>query len=453
VTQKQDRITKIYLIEEKSMVKKFLLMTFLISMSYGQNLMTAEDAIMIGLKNNFDIQIARNQEAIAKNNAGKSLSGFLPTLGVAGSYQDQKSKQETNSPFSFGNSESTTLSGDIALNWILFDGFSMFVNHDQYQQLEKLGEYQARNIIETTVVTILSAYFNLVQQEQLLDVARETLEISNTRLERERVRQELGSASSTDFWNAQVSYNNDQAQLVNQELRRLIAQKDLNTLLARDVDTPVQVVKQIIIPDLAYSYEEILSFAKKQNSRLLVAQQDKTVAENNVALRRAYFYPQLSLIARYAYADRGVDSDDPRFTSTIETQSQDGIVGLNLSFNLFNGMRDKIDLQNAKLEAKNKSLSLQDQENRLAATVREKLETFYKRLELIGLEEQNVLAAQQNLQLNRDRFEIGASSFLEFRDAQVNLTRSQSTLIVARYQARITRLELEQLMGTWEIPE
>jgi hypothetical protein len=31
--------------------------------------------------------------------------------------------------------------------------------------------------------------------------------------------------------------------------------------------------------------------------------------------------------------------------------------------------------------------------------------------------------------------------------------RNQSTLIVARYQARITRLEIEQLMGTWEIPE
>ncbi len=293
----------------------------------------------------------------------------------------------------------------------------------------------------------------MVQHTQLLDVDRETLEISKSCFNWEKVRQDLGSASSTDFWNAQVSYNNDQAQLINQELRRLIAQKDLNTLLARNVDFPVEVVKQIIIPDLAYSYEEILSFAKKLNSRLLVSQQNKSVADNNVSLREAYFYPRLSLIASYAYSERNVDSDDPRFTSIIETQSRDALLGLNLSFNLFNGMKDKIDLQNAKLEAKSQLLALQDQENRLAATVREKLETFYKRLELIGLEEQNVLAAQQNLQLNRDRFEIGASTFLEFRDAQVNLTRSQSTLIVARYQARITRLELEQLMGTWEIPE
>jgi outer membrane protein len=435
------------------MLKTLTYFMLLFSWSFGQNLMTAEDAILIGLKSNFDIQIARNQEEIAKNNAGKGISGFLPTLDLTGNYQDQRSEQETNSPFSFGNSKSVNLNGSIALNWVLFDGLSMFVNYDQYHQLEKLGEYQARNIIETTVVTILAAYYNLVQQEQLLDVARETLEISKSRLNREKVRQDLGSASSTDFWNAQVSYNNDQAQLINQELRRLIAQKDLNTLLARNVDSPIEVVKQIIIPDLVYSYDEILSFAKIQNSRLLVAQQNKSVADNDISLRGAYFYPRLSLIATYAYSDRGVDSDDPRFTNTIETQSKDGIVGLNLSFNLFNGMKDKIDLQNAKLDARSQSLALLDQENRLAATVREKLETFYKRLELIGLEEQNVLAAKQNLQLNQDRFDIGASTFLEFRDAQVNLTRSQSTLIVARYQARITRLELEQLMGTWEIPE
>ncbi len=235
------------------MLKTFTLFVLFLSISFGQSLMTAEDAILMGLKNNFDIQIARNQEKIAENNAGKSISGFLPTLDITGNYQDQRSEQETNSPFSFGNSRSTNFAGSVALNWMLFDGFSMFVNHDQYLQLEKLGEYQSRNIIETTVVTILSTYYNLVQQEQLLDVARETLEISKTRLERERVRQDLGSASSTDFWNAQVSYNNDQAQLVNQELRRLIAQKDLNTLLARNVDTPVEVVKQIIIPDLIYS--------------------------------------------------------------------------------------------------------------------------------------------------------------------------------------------------------
>jgi len=66
---------------------------------------------------------------------------------------------------------------------------------------------------------------------------------------------------------------------------------------------------------------------------------------------------------------------------------------------------------------------------------------------LVNLEEQNVVAAQQNLDLQLERYNIGTASSLEFRDAQVNIIRAQTTLIAARYQARITKLEIEQLIG------
>jgi outer membrane protein TolC len=422
-------------------------------MSFAQDLMTAEEAIRIGLKQNFDIQIARNIEKIASNNEGKGTAGFLPTLDLNGNYQKAKADQETNSPFSFGSTTSDNLGGRLSLNWTLFDGFGMFVNNDQYKQLAILGEYQSRNIIETTVVAILSSYYNLVQQEQLLDVARNAKEISKTRLDKEKVKQDLGGASSTDYWNAQVSYNNDNSTFINQELRCLIAQNDLNILLGRDADTPVQVVKQIIIPDLTFNYDEILELAKKQNSRLIAARMAKKVADNNVSLSTVYFYPRLSFIANYGYDERKVISDRPGFEDPVETISRDGLIGLNLTLNIFNGMRDKIDRQNAQIEAKNQAYSLLDQENRISGSVREKLETFNKRMMLIDLEEQNVIAAEKNLQLNQDRYDIGAATSLEFRDAQVNLIRSKSTLIVARFQARITRLELEQLMGNWEIPQ
>ncbi|TFH00305.1 MAG: TolC family protein [Calditrichales bacterium] len=435
------------------MIKILFILTIISGALFGQDLMTAEDAIRLGLMNNFDIRIARNNREIADNNRSKSVSGFLPSLDVNGNYQEAKSNQSTNSPFSFENSTTSSRAAEVSLNWTLFDGFSMFVIHNQYEQLAQLGEYLTRNSIESTVVAILRAYYNLVQQEQLLGVAQNALEISKSRFEKEKVRQDLGSASSTDFWNAQVSYNNDQATLINQELRTLVAQKDLNILLGQKPDTPIQVIKQIIIPDQGLAKEDILDLALKQNSRIHIMLQNKKVADNNVSLNESVFYPRLALRAVYGYSERNTDSDSPRFTEPIETLSRDGNIGLNLSFNLFNGLRDKINWQNARLEAKNRELALDDERNRVAGLVSEKLDTFRKRKSLVELEAQNVNAAERNLQLNQDRYNIGAASSLEFRDAQVNLIRSQTTLIVARYQARITWLELEQLMGNWKIPE
>jgi outer membrane protein TolC len=48
-------------------------------------------------------------------------------------------------------------------------------------------------------------------------------------------------------------------------------------------------------------------------------------------------------------------------------------------------------------------------------------------------------------------FELGVAGSLEFRDAQVNFERAQTTLIVARYQARIAQLEIEQLIGAIQL--
>jgi len=115
--------------------------------------------------------------------------------------------------------------------------------------------------------------------------------------------------------------------------------------------------------------------------------------------------------------------------------------------NLFNGGRDKIGWTNARLEAKNQQLALRDAENQLSGTLRQTYETYLQQKKLVDLEEQNVEAARQNMELHQDRFRLGAVSSIEFRDAQVSLIRARTALIIARYQANISHLVLQQLTG------
>ena len=222
------------------MKKIVLILIINVALVNAQDVMSVEDAIRSGLQNNFTIQIARNDVEIAQNNAGFATAAFLPTVDASGGYQYSQSDQETNSPFSFGDSETRGYEAKILLNWTLFDGFRMFIDRSRYHSLTGLSTAQARNTIETTVVNILRAYFGLVQQQLLLDVAENTLEISETRLNKERVRREVGGASSTDFLNAQVSYNNDKALVITQGLRVAVALKELNILLGQKPDQPAQ---------------------------------------------------------------------------------------------------------------------------------------------------------------------------------------------------------------------
>jgi len=412
----------------------------------AQPLLTLEDAIALGLKNSYSIQIARNQAEAAANNRGLGVAGLLPTLNATGSYGVIDNKKESDPPAATENLDITNLAAELSLNWTIFDGFNMFISHSLYRQLARQGEYQARDQIEQTIVAISMAYFNLVQQEQLEQVARDTRAVSESRLDRERVRHELGGASSTDFLQSQVVFNSDQSNLLNSELQVTIARQQLNILLGQDPATTFAVETEIDIPELTLSRDQVFEAAEANNASLKAAELGHNVARRQVQSARSAFMPRLSAFAEYSLTDQTLNSDaEPNPNIDLGTKTTGPTVGLALSFNLFNGTRDRVRLQI------NQSLLLADTRNRLRGLAQERYDTYQQRIELVTLEEQNIVAAEQNLSLQQERFDLGSSTSLEFRDAQVRLAAARTSVIQARYQARIARIEIEQLIGGLQV--
>jgi len=433
----------------KILISLFILLTATLS---AENLMTLEDAITLGLKNNYAIQIARNQAEISSNNKGVGLSGFLPTIDATAGMSRTDTDQEVDLPVLESNIDTDAWNAEISANWTLFDGFQMFYNKKKYNELASQGQYQSHDQIENSVVGISQAYFNLVQQVQLLSVISETRDISESRLEREKVRNELGGASSTDYLNAQVAFNTDQTSLLNRELQVTIARKQLNVLLGQDPATDFDVSTEIAIPEMTMEYESILNLALERNSTLKTAELGRNIADRNVGIARSSYLPRLSAYARYGYNDQTVNNSAGQYPGLdVGSNNTNATVGLSLSFNIFNGCRDHINLQNAKIDAANQELNLLDERNRLIGFVQETYETFSQRMQVVTLEEQNVIAARQNLDLQRERLNLGVANSLEFRDAQVSYTQAQTSLISARYQARISRLELDKLIGKLKV--
>lgn len=435
------------------MLKILILPVILLAASLSaEPMMTLEEAITLGLKNSYSIKVARNQAHMAANNKGLGLAGFLPTVDASSGYRLTNVDQDVDLPPSSPESDIENLTAELSLRWTLFDGFRMFADRKKFNEMARLGEYQARNQIEGSIVGISKAYFNLVQQERLLQVARDTHDLSGARLRREQVRSELGGASSTDFLHAQVAFNSDQSTLLSRELEVNIARQQLNVLLGQDPTTSYSVSAEILIPELTLDYTHVLDLALEHNSSLKVAELGKKIAGRNVQSARSSFLPHLSAYANYGYSDETVNSTaglNPGLD--VGTQATSTTVGLSLSLNLFNGRRNRIELQNAKIEANNQALILRDARNRLIGLFRETYDTYQQRMKIIDLEKQNAEAAQRNLERQQERQELGIVNSLEFRDAQLSLAKTQISLIAARYQARISRLEIEQLIGSLEI--
>ena len=52
----------------------------------ADDVMSLQEAVSIGLRNNFDIQIAYNSAEAARNDTGRGTAGFLPTLDSLGNF-------------------------------------------------------------------------------------------------------------------------------------------------------------------------------------------------------------------------------------------------------------------------------------------------------------------------------------------------------------------------------
>ena len=440
-------------------IKNLMLLNLIILLSiagYAQTILTAEDAIKIGLQNNFNIRIARLNADAAQNNVRLGRAGFMPTLNATGSFSRTTSDQTSSSTSpvaSVGKTDTDVLTGQIALNWTIFDGFRMFTSNRQLSALAGAGEAAARSQIEAAVVAVLSAYFNVVQQQQLLSVQQTALDISRERLEKAKVRREVGGVSSTDFLNAQVAYNNDYSAFLNQELTLMTAIKNLNLQMGQDPAMPVKVSESLQIPPLELSFEALWEMAQQGNAAIIAARESEKASRAAVGNANAAYYPRISLNASYGYSDRTATNEvfnqfRPR---QFESSSTDQSVGVSLSWNLFNGFRDEVARQNAQIDAKVAQLQLENVLLQQKSLLRDQYDAFFKQLEILKLEQENVGAAQQNLQRQQERYDIGAASSLDFRDAQLSFIRAQTALIAAQFRARITRLEIDRLTGQIQI--
>src|SRR5678816_3115272 len=130
--------------------------------SHAQKLLTLEDAISLALKNNYDIQISRNDSAVAALDYSYRNWLFAPRLNasVSNIWNNNHQNQEfSNGTKREGDVKTGNLSGSVNLSWLLFDGGKMFVTRNQAQELIRLGELGIKDQVVNTVAQVINSYY------------------------------------------------------------------------------------------------------------------------------------------------------------------------------------------------------------------------------------------------------------------------------------------------------
>lgn len=413
--------------------------------AFAQEILTLEEAVKIGLENNLQIKLVENQKEISENNNSFGNAGFYPTLDASVSAQKVFPSTTTKlGQTEIKNDQSTTaLSGEISLNWTIFDGFGMFARKSKFSSLEKSSEANLKNSIEEISVSILRSYFNVVLQSNLLKIAEKSVKISEDRFQTTKVKNNLGGISKFDLYNAEVSLNLDKSKFLQQKTNLVTAKNNLELLLNKDFKNSTEFESEISIGKKVFSLENVTNLAIGKNSELKFTKELVNSTKADVTTSKASFFPRVSVFGKLTTSDR-----ESFFNGQLsETKGEDFTLGLTASVNLWKGNSDKIKVQNAKIAKKNAEISVFNLENQIRKNAENLLEKFKNEVEIIKIQEENFKAANANLELQKKNYEVGNINSLQFRDAQVAFVNAETNLITAKYQAKITELEIQKLIG------
>ena len=281
-----------------------IVLVFAACSAAAQDILTLDEAIKIGLANNYGINIAKNSMQIAENNATPGNAGMLPRIDVNAGYAHglsaAKVKVVTGNELDNSSANTDLITAGINLNWTLFDGLKMFITYDKLKKLEEIGDLNSKIAVENTLARIIAAYYDIVRQSKQTAILQDQVGISKFRLDLARLKYETGSGSELEFLKAKVELNSDMANLSSQETIFDNSLATINDLLSRDVKTTF-IVKDTILLHYQLNYDSLRMSMKESNRHLLLYNRNSEVSSLNVKSTRAVQWPTLGLTTGVNY--------------------------------------------------------------------------------------------------------------------------------------------------------
>ncbi|MEI7500816.1 MAG: TolC family protein [Bacteroidota bacterium] len=422
-----------------------LLLLFFSGWVNGQELLTLDKAVLIGLTNNYGIIIAQNSLQLSQNDASPGNAGMLPAISVNAGYINGLSnanvKVITGSELENASAHSDLLTAGVGLTWTVFDGLKMFITWDKLKKLEEMSDLSAKITMENTVAKIIGGYYDIIRQERVYRILAQQVEISVFRLELAKMRFETGTGSEMEYLKARVELNADVAALSNQRTLYENSKTNLNDLLSRDVNAKFE-VKDTIVVSHVLQYDSLRLSMELANKNLLLVIRNKQVGQLELKTERANQWPTLEFNANYNYYRSETEANFIQYNRNFGPS-----FGLSLNMKLFDGLNLNRQYKNAAISLKTNEFEIKQLQNRLEAYLAKIYNDYRNQLEMIGFEKENLLLAERNMNIARDSYAIGAISSLQLREVQNDLLDAGTRLITAEFKAKLTETELMLLSG------
>ncbi len=428
---------------KKSLI--FFSLCLISGLGQTQTILTLHDALTLAIENNFSIALVKNEQLAASINNSIGAAGMLPSLN--GTVNQDNQVTNTKQTFLNGNennrdgAKSRSLNAGVEMSWTIFNGMKMFATKTKLAEFEAMGNLKLRMQMEQVLARVAKAYYDAVLSKSQVKSAEKFLAISKKRIDVAKAKVETGKSAKSEWLKAQVYYNADYA-----NYRRLLTQNEnsklgLNQLMTQDLNYKFEVTDSIE-PKESMAFEALKKTGLENNTGLQMAKRNLEI--NHLLLKEinAERLPNLQLRSGYNFSTSNSEA------GFLQSARNNGYhYGAGLSWNLFNGNDVNRRTSLAKIGEKSGEYIYKDSLLRFELNLQQAYNIYQTNLELWHFEESNLEIAKQNYEIAQEQYGQGIISMNDLREAEVIYLQNADRLLVAKYNAKVSELELLRLSG------
>jgi outer membrane protein TolC len=417
---------------------------------------TLEDAVRIGMKENRDLEIARLDRDMARQKVRESWSEVLPHLSSSFSYT--RSLKPTVMFFPVGAftggdpnqvstirvSQDNAYMGSVNLNQTLFK-LSAFAGIKAASLVKKISAESYRNVNAEVVTSIRKAYFDaLIAVEKLKLVDESISRWEQSRRDTNALFRQ-GVVADLDTLKAYLSVENLRPDLIRARSNVSISATNLKSVMGIDQNTEVTLLDALLFHEMSSPSDVFAAYTEAVEQRpdvrslslQLDAEDEKVMAARSEGLPSLGAFGQIEAQTQF---NDGKPLDKSRWPVSSS-------VGLQLSMPIFSGFGTSAKIEQAKISRLQTRTRLEDLKARVRADVEIRLSNLAEARKRIEVQSKTISVAERSYRITRLRLREGIGSLLELTDAELQLNTAKTNYLQAVYDYLVASVELEKSLG------
>lgn len=402
--------------------------------------LTLDECIQIALEAQPKIQATLFDYAAARYRVNQAFAPLLPQLtGNVSATRSQfffvTTSQVTRQTVALPSARalSDTFLAQVQLSQLLFDFGKNLAATEAARKLAAVAVENVELQRQLIALAVKEAYTNTLFAQRLIKVNQQAIERADLNLKSAKGFYEVGTRPKSDVARAEVDVANARVDLIRAKNSLRTALVALNIAMAIDVDTPTQIVDNLV-------YEPVTIDRRAQRAEALKSRPEYRQAVLQVAAAEATerqtfrnFFPDISGTGTFG-------GSQPQL-------NENWTLGLSFTWSLFDGGGRIAKYQEARANIEGAKARLKSTELDIIQNVEQSEIAVEEAQERILAARALVASAQENFRLAQGRFDAGVGTILDLTDAQLALTQAQSTESQALADYRIARARLERAVG------